>query len=45
MRWTLVHQTDDVVRQLAGHASIDTTMKYIHQTDDQLNKAVAQLDI
>ena len=35
----------DVVRQLAGHASINTTMKYIHQTGDQLNKAVAQLDI
>ena len=38
-------QTDDVVRQLARHAGINTPMKYIHQTGDPLNKAVAQLDI
>ena len=35
----------DVVRQLAGHKSINTTMRYVHGTDDQLQNAVVDLNI
>ena len=33
----------DVIRDLAGHASIRTTQKYIHVTDQRRGQAIARL--
>jgi integrase len=34
----------DVIRDLAGHASIRTTQKYIHVTDQRRGRAIARLE-
>jgi integrase/recombinase XerD len=34
----------DVIRDLAGHASIRTTLKYIHVTDQRRGQAIARLE-
>jgi integrase len=33
-----------LVQKLAGHAQISTTMRYVHETDEQLDKAIGQID-
>lgn len=35
----------DVIRDLAGHASIRTTQKYIHVTDQRRGQAIARLEM
>jgi site-specific recombinase XerD len=34
----------DVIRDLAGHASIRTTQKYVHVTDQRRGQAIARLE-
>ena len=33
-----------LVQKRAGHAQISTTMRYVHETDEQLDKAIRQID-